>query len=150
MIRYVIDASVALKWLLKETYRVEARWYVDTDLIRIAPDLLLIECTNAIRRKVLLKQITQDIGDDAFHFLLNWHKELLVLYPSVDLLQRAYELSKELEQYPIPDCLYLALSEREQAILVTADRKFYERVRASDYSRYIVWIEEPPYANPPL
>lgn len=52
--------------------------------------------------------------------------------------------SKELERHPVPDCIYLALSERVNAVLVTADRRLYERVKDSKYSHFIAWIETPP------
>mgnify|MGYP001279845757 CR=1 FL=1 len=58
-------------------------------------------------------------------------------------MERAYELSNVL-WHSVYDCIYLALAEKEDAILVTADRKLYERVKTSAYSKSIAWVEEPP------
>lgn len=141
---FVIDASVAVKWLLRESYRSEAKRFVEANIHRIAPDLILIECTNAIRRKVLLKDINQEEGDIAFFLMKEWFKELIRMIPSVELIERAYELSKELEKHPVPDCLYLALAERDKSILVTADERFFKRVKSSRYAKNIAWFEEQP------
>lgn len=142
---YVIDASVAVKWLIKESYRQQAKLFLHISIDRLAPDLILLECTNAIRRKVILKQITQKEGDEAFNLMKDWQQGLIQLASTVELLERAYELSKELEQHPVPDCLYLALAEQGNCQLVTADKKFYNRVQNNHlYAHRIVWIETPP------
>ena len=144
MIPYVIDASVAVKWLMKEPLREEAKCFLHYTIQRLAPDLILLECANAIRRKVILKQITPKEGDHSFELLKEWRRGLIKLIPSADMLDRAYELSKVLQRHPIPDCIYLALAEKENAQVVSADRKFYNLVIASEYYQLITWIEEPP------
>lgn len=144
MITYVIDASVAVKWLLKESLRQEAKRFLNTSLDRLSPDLILLECANAIRRKVFLKQITQQEGDTSFELLKDWKKGLIRLTPTPDYLERAYEISKALQQHPMPDCIYLALAEQENVQMVTADRKFYDLVMKSPYHDLIAWIEYPP------
>lgn len=143
MITYVIDANVAAKWLFKEPLRQEAKRFLNTSLDRLSPDLILLECANAIRRKILLKQITQQEGDISFELLKEWKQGLIRLTPPPDYLERAYELSKALQQHPMPDCIYLALAEQEDVQMVTADRKFYDLVKKSPYHNLIAWIEDP-------
>lgn len=52
----VVDASVALKWVLAESDSDLAQQIVCSSLL--APDLLLIECGNAIWRHVALGEVS--------------------------------------------------------------------------------------------
>jgi predicted nucleic acid-binding protein len=51
----VVDASVAVKWILAESDSELAQEIVQSPLL--APDLLLIECGNAIWRHVQLGEV---------------------------------------------------------------------------------------------
>jgi predicted nucleic acid-binding protein len=44
---YVVDASVAVKWLVSEDFSAEAATLLDGRATLIAPDLLFAEATNA-------------------------------------------------------------------------------------------------------
>jgi predicted nucleic acid-binding protein len=52
------------------------------------------------------------------------------LWPTVWLAKRAFEIASEL-RHPVYDCFYLALAEREDAALVTADRRLIRRLAGS-------------------
>ena len=39
---YVIDASVAVKWIFEETYQQEARCFLNSQIDRIAPDFIFL------------------------------------------------------------------------------------------------------------
>ena len=45
---YVIDASVAVKWFVPETYSQAALHFLDVDHELIAPDLLIPELGNTL------------------------------------------------------------------------------------------------------
>ncbi len=142
---YVIDASVAMKWLFEKPHREEAKRYLLPSLKQIAPDFVIVECVNAIRKKVVFNQLSQDEGDNGVEMLIKRKDDLFTeLFPANDFIKRAYELSKSLNKHPIPDCLYLALAEKENCITVTADRKFYNQVVVSDFSSFLAWVEDPP------
>jgi predicted nucleic acid-binding protein len=49
---------------------------------------------------------------------------------TVWLASRAFEIAAEL-RHPVYDCFYLALAEREEASLVTADRRLIGRLAGS-------------------
>ncbi len=53
--KLVIDASVAVKWLVVEDRHALARDVLRDGFVLMAPDLLLIEVANALRNKVALK-----------------------------------------------------------------------------------------------
>jgi len=139
--KYIIDASVAVKWLYEEPFYMEARRFLQPQIVRIAPDLIILECLSAIQRKVKRREITPETGWQGFSLFLKSNP--IQQEFSSDLMERAYELSNVL-WHSVYDCIYLALAEKEDAILVTADRKMYERVKTSAYSKSIAWVEEPP------
>lgn len=116
-------------------------YFLHPSIERLAPDLILLECTNAIRRKVMFNTITSQEGDTAFDLLKDWRFGLMHLVPTVELLNQAYKLSKELQQHPIPDCLFLSLAEMNKCLLVTADSKFYNQVKSNiSHAQHIAWI----------
>ena len=49
--RVTVDASVAVKWLVAEDHRKEARALLGPRIERYAPDLLPVECASAILKK---------------------------------------------------------------------------------------------------
>jgi len=59
------------------------------------------------------------------------------------LIKPAFDMAVALA-HAIYDCYYLALAQEHDASVVTADRKFYERVMKSPYAHRIRWVEEPP------
>jgi predicted nucleic acid-binding protein len=63
------------------------------------------------------KEISPREAETAFDLL---QQSGIDLRPSVPLLPRAMELARRIG-HPVYDCVYLALAEREQATLVTAD-----------------------------
>lgn len=121
--RYVLDASVALKLILPEPdtaialcLRDDARAGVHELL---APDVFPVEMAHAITRAERRGRITPTTGST---FLSAFLTELPTLFPSFPLLPRAYELSSAL-RIGVYDCLYVTLAEREGCECVTADAK---------------------------
>ncbi|HSU66598.1 MAG TPA: type II toxin-antitoxin system VapC family toxin [Tepidisphaeraceae bacterium] len=121
--KYILDASVALKWALIEAdspramaLRQEARRGLHRLL---APDIFPLEIANALtraERKGILQppQAVILLAD-----ILSTPPEFL---PSLPLLPRAVELSSQ-SRCGIYDCLYVAAAEEEACELVTADEK---------------------------
>lgn len=123
---YVIDASVVVKMLVREEGSEQA-----FEVLRhpaAAPDVLVAECLNALRRKVLRGEINRH---QALFAVAVLNQAQITLEPSRPLAQRALELSLHLS-HPIYDCLYLALAERRDVPLITADQKLVNRCQRSD------------------
>lgn len=116
--RIVIDASVALKWVIPEDGSEVAIGLKSHELI--APNLWLAEAANGLWRLVLRGELDPLEGRAALTELesspvasLGFDKDL----------QSALQLATKLA-HPIYDCLYLALALRENTHVVTADRRF--------------------------
>ena len=121
----VVDASVALKWVLDEPQSDLAVNLLSQDLI--APSLWLVEAANALWRRAQQGQLTSTEVTERIVELLN----APVASTAVDDdLLAATELALELG-HPVYDCLYLAMAIREGAVVVTADRRFREAVDRS-------------------
>ena len=117
---YVVDASVAMKWLVPEPLSDQAARLLDHPASLSAPDLLLVEAANVLWRKTARREITGGEADRALAIL---DGSGIDLYPVRPLIARALELARTLE-HPVYDCVYLALAGRERIPLVTADTRF--------------------------
>jgi predicted nucleic acid-binding protein len=119
----VVDASVAVKWVVEEPGSDLARSLSGT--ILEAPDLLLVECANILWKKVRIGDLTRPDAKGCLGILLQGPVKFT---PSQELLALAMEVSFEL-QHPIYDCVYLALAIRREIPLVTADQRLISAAR---------------------
>jgi predicted nucleic acid-binding protein len=116
----IVDASVAVKWFSEEpgSKRAESLLASDDNNL-IAPDLILAEIGNALRKKAAKKLLTPRQALDAVRHAPKFFDRL---FPLAEMATRATEIALDL-RHPIYDCFYLALAEREQMELVTDDKK---------------------------
>ena|SRR3989304_2986621 len=121
--KYVLDSSVAFKWAIREAdtdkalrLRDEARKGAHEFL---APDIFPIELGHALTRAERQGRIVPPDGWAAWLAVM---ADAPVLHASLSLIARAYAISSQ-ERIGIYDCLYVALADREQCELVTADDK---------------------------
>jgi predicted nucleic acid-binding protein len=114
----VVDASVAIKWVIAEGDDDAALRL--RDLMLSAPDLLLAQCGSALWAKVRRREIEED---EAIMALAALSEAPIVLTPMPFVTADALRLAL-LIGHPIYDCLYLALALQTQVPLVTADRRF--------------------------
>ena len=125
----VVDASVAVKWLVPEAGKAAADELLNDGVPLLAPALIRVEVAAAIARKVRFDEIRFQTGESAlsrwFQLLLNG---LVTLVPDEADLADAWRLATEL-RHPLQDCVYLALALRLRTPLVTADKKFTEKAR---------------------
>ncbi|CAN5175556.1 type II toxin-antitoxin system VapC family toxin [soil metagenome] len=119
----VVDASVALKWVLAEPGQVAADALLDENLI--APSLWLLEAANALWRRAKRGELS---ADEAAEHLSELFNAPVTAIPIEEDLQAAAMLAQRLG-HPVYDCLYLALAVRERTQVVTADRRFWTVVQ---------------------
>ena len=116
---WVVDASVAVKWVVPETLSANAERVLASEEELLAPDLLLVEAANALWKKTERREISAAEAGRALDVVLS---SGLVIRPSRPLLHRAVTLAGRLG-HPVYDCVYLALAEQERATLVTGDER---------------------------
>lgn len=121
--RYVLDASVALKWVLPESDTPRAvrlrNAYRQKLHELLAPDIFPAEIAHSLTRAERRGILTPPEGA---HRLLLVLRTTPVLHPYLPLLRRAIDISSTM-RVGVYDCLYVALAEREGCELVTADAK---------------------------
>lgn len=135
----VVDASVAIKWLVSEVGTAEARTLLEGDNDLLAPDHLLVECastlTKRVRRGLLDPQRSALLLDDLLTSAVR-------IAPSQPLIWTAHSLAIEL-QASLYDCLYLALARKEGAVVVTADDRFRNAAEARGYGALVKSLVAP-------
>jgi predicted nucleic acid-binding protein len=121
----VVDASVAVKWVVNESGSDRARLLSQTKLE--APDLLRIECANILWKKVRIRDLSRQQASTGLQLLL---QAPVSLVESRRLLDSALGLSLDLH-HPVYDCVYIALAIRLGVPLITADERLVSAVRKS-------------------
>jgi len=120
----VIDASVAVKWVVEEDGTPEALALRQKAKL-IAPDLLIAECANVLWKKVHRGELLKEEALLAARLLQGAEIELL---PTRSLFETATRLSIEID-HPAYDCLYLALAVEKKCQFVTADERFLRKLQ---------------------
>ena len=115
----VIDASVAVKWVLRENDSDAADALLDHDDL-MAPVLWLAEAANALWRRARIGEITADEADERMSELRKAPVASLAMEAH---LGPALRLATALG-HPVYDCVYLALALHHGTHVVTADRRF--------------------------
>lgn len=132
----VVDTSVALKWVVAEEESERAQMLVGLPLV--APDLLRAELANALWKKVVLRR---ELTPEQAARGLDRASAALRFIPAAPFADRALGIGLKLG-HPVYDCFFLALAERLELLLVTADRRFLQRVRASSLDTRVIHLEE--------
>jgi predicted nucleic acid-binding protein len=114
----VIDASIAVKWVLDEP-RTPAALALRSEQL-IAPALWLAEAANALWRHVRIGELT---GDQALARMSELGKAPIASMPIEPHVARALELAVD-GGHPVYDCVYLALALHQNTHVVTDDRRF--------------------------
>ena len=68
----VIDASVACKWFFEENLSSEARALAESEATFSAPDTILVECANAVWRRVAGKTVPEAQARAFLNALPQW------------------------------------------------------------------------------
>ena len=129
----VIDASIVVKVLTEEPFSDAAAAAMASESNRIAPDLLAFEVASALSKKIRYAGLPIDTARRALQVIPDLLAEQV---PLADLSALAMSLSAELK-HAFYDCLYLALAEQRDTVVLTADAKFVRVVAASRFSRRI-------------
>ncbi len=128
----VVDASLALKWVLREDDSDASRSLLfnwNTNSIRIiAPALFAYEITNILYRQVLTNKLT-------FEQASRLHKGVFTIGISLnftdyeEISRKAMMFANRFRLTATYDSHYLALAEREQCEYWTADTRLFNGLR---------------------
>ena len=138
MSRYVVDASVAVKWYLPEIHDAQAKRLLTGDKKLLVPDLIFSEVGNILWKRVRAEQILET---EALAILQSMGALPLSVSASWPLALVALAIACK-TQRSVYDSLYLALAVQENAVMVTADEKFYNALQATPMKPYLLWVED--------
>ena len=128
----VVDASVAVKWLVQEEHTEEAeellRAWVDAGVPLAAPHFLPFEVANVLHKKSRRGELS--VGD-CVRQILQLLDTPFQLHQSALLHVRALELARQLQQGAVYDSHYLALAEQLDCELWTADQRFHRATQGA-------------------
>ncbi len=131
----IVDASVAYKWIVDESLSDEAELLVTKAMLR-APDVMLAEVGHAVTKRVRRGEI-----------LVAGLAEGLSRIPKIVALETSsVDVSAALDwavrlNHSFYDCLYLAMAERCEETLITADAVFVRKVATTYAASRVLLLE---------
>jgi predicted nucleic acid-binding protein len=140
---YVVDASVVIKWLVREEGSEQAARLMTRPVA--APELLIPECVNALWSKVVRGMLLESDAEIGARVL---RTSGIALEPMQPLAADILDLSLRLK-HSAYDCTYLALARSLDGVLVTADRRLLARCMrpdAADLAGHVRSLDEVGYA----
>jgi len=127
----VVDASVGIKLFIQEEFSSDVQCLFERGLASpqeslFVPDLFFIECANILWKKVRRSEYQAKVAIENLRDLGSLE---LSSVPTAELMERALEIacSFGITAY---DACYVALSERNQVPLLTADIRLVEALSA--------------------
>lgn len=130
----VVDASVAVKWFVPEDSSEEAAALLKTNQKLLAPELIRIEVAAALTRRLRMEELDENMTQ---LLLGDWRdylaRQAVSLQPTVTDFDAATQLSITLN-HQLQDCTYLAVANRLNVSLLTADKKFFDKANVAGHS----------------
>ena len=134
----VVDANVALKWFVPQTDRLATLKVQSYAGRLIDPSMILPQVANGLWRHVRSGDISSVRANGAISAL---EKSFVEIVPDSQLTSPALTIAIALDHSPY-DCIYLALAERENAKLVTADQAFFHKLFKKRRTKNIVLLHQ--------
>ncbi len=136
--RLVVDASVAVKWLIFEDESEIARALVTDSSQMPAPRLMAAEIANVLWRKAQMRQIlrseTAAMMAAVREMLVEWSADEIVCE---DVVRLALSLDR-----PVYGRVYLALAHRIGAPVVTVDRRYANALATTEHGYAVVALAD--------
>ena len=136
MKRFVVDASVAIKWFVPEPHAGEAKRLLSESNDLWAPDLFWAEAGNILWKKWRRKELSRDEARAALQELKRFP---LRITSSEHLSDSAWGLAADLNR-SFYDSLYMALAASHSCPMVTADERLWNAVRGKGPD--VLWVGE--------
>jgi predicted nucleic acid-binding protein len=119
----VVDASVAVKWVVEEQHSAQANLLLQCEA-RHAPDHWQAEAVNALWSKVFKGELVATDAEERMAVLLRAPVRVAAIS---GLLPRAFAIAVA-RSVTIYDSLYIALAERLEIPFITADEALIRRM----------------------
>ncbi len=125
----VLDASIAVKWYVKEKGSDEAGSLLAGEQRPVAPELIRAEVVAALcNQHRLYGKPKEFISSLCGRWTRDLQEMSLRLFENAPMMEPAWNIALAF-QHSIYDCIYLALAEQLGVPLVTADDAFLRKVK---------------------
>ncbi len=129
-VKFVIDASVALKWQFKDESETEASMQMLTDFIEgkvsiFSPTLFIYEVVSAIHIAISRNRITENEGIEIIRDILGIG---VVLADFSGLEENTLHIARRYKR-SVYDCAYLALAQKEGCNFYTGDKRLFNSLK---------------------
>jgi len=135
---FVVDASVAVKWFVREPRHDRALALITPGISCVAPDLIFPEVGNALWLKRRRGEVAADQARLAIAALEGFFERIV---RSEEIAVSALEIGEALD-HPIYDCFYLACARHTAARLVTDDSRLIKRVQDAGMHETVIALAE--------
>lgn len=141
MTRYVVDASVAIKWYVPEVYGDRA-----VDLLASVsggtatchvPDLFHSEFGNILWKKVRAKELAHADAQEIIGAVKAVPK---IVHDTEPILSTALSFACETDR-TVYDSIYVTLAAGLDCQLVTADERLWNALKSTQWRTFLRWIE---------
>ena len=142
MRRFVVDASVVIKWFVPEVHHEAARRLLREGFELLSPDLVRAEVGNVLWKKWRRGELS---AGEAVAVLRDFGRFPLRIRSSEPLMEGAWTVAQRFGR-SFYDGLYVALAVETESSLVTADLRLYNALRddalADALADNLLWVEE--------
>ena len=124
--KFVADASVLLKWAVYESEDFQQSLMFEDDVKKGKVDVFVpIHCFSEICN--MLGRDRHSVAISFLSYLM--HSDITECGLSLNMSIVAFDLMKKYTKISFYDAFYHALAIRENAIFITADKKYYDKTR---------------------
>jgi predicted nucleic acid-binding protein len=138
--KYVVDANVAVKWVLEEIHSETASRLLNDSHTLLVPDFFFCEVGNILWKQVRFGTATLEEAEFNFNQIT---MTPIQVYQSKFLVLSALKIAVRVQQ-AIYDCVYLALAVSQGCKMVTADERFVNALQGDVLATYLCWVEDLP------
>ena len=140
MTEFVVDANVAIKWVVPEIHSEAALRLRNTDHTLLVPDFFFPEIGNILWKRVRRGETTLENAQEDLGALMGLN---LQINSSVPLMSQALEIAVRVQQ-AVYDCVYLMLAVTRACQMVTADERFFNALQNDPLATHLCWMEDLP------
>lgn len=139
--QYVLDCSVAVRWLVQQTHFERAARVLERfragEIELIAPDVIVPELGHVLRTLVIRKKLDRERPGPFLELFLSLPIEL---EPARTLASEALRLALR-HSATFYDALYLALAQRDDRLVLTADERMTRAFAATNRTLFLANYE---------
>ena len=133
---YVVDASVVAEAILRDSLADVAVRVLTGGHVMLAPNLIYAEVAHVLKKKCvggLLDELDAQVS------LAEVRRLPLKITPCGELAESALRLALDTKRSAY-DCMYLALAENTDTVMVSADKRFTNALANTPWAKHVVWL----------